>query len=142
MNGGSGGVLRPQSDRNFDIACTLNEKRDIHPFAYRVHAHQHGKKYFFTHYGRKKNKKIFLGVWIGGYVYNNGNWTLIGKQSPQLPQAFYPVAGTPVIKPGDTIVTKFWVEFLVEFLFHKFFECRPPDVTWTIAAIVKSISGK
>ncbi|XP_059690322.1 peptidyl-glycine alpha-amidating monooxygenase isoform X6 [Gavia stellata] len=54
-----------------DIACHY-KRFPMHLFAYRVHTHRLGKV-------------------VSGYRVRNGQWTLIGRQSPQLPQAFYPV---------------------------------------------------
>ncbi|XP_058721356.1 peptidyl-glycine alpha-amidating monooxygenase isoform X10 [Poecile atricapillus] len=54
-----------------DIACHY-KRSPMHLFAYRVHTHRLGKV-------------------VSGYRVRNGQWTLIGRQSPQLPQAFYPV---------------------------------------------------
>ncbi|NWR37007.1 AMD monooxygenase, partial [Tachuris rubrigastra] len=54
-----------------DIACHY-KRFPMHLFAYRVHTHR-------------------LGKIVSGYRVRNGQWTLIGRQSPQLPQAFYPV---------------------------------------------------
>ncbi|XP_040277522.1 peptidyl-glycine alpha-amidating monooxygenase isoform X3 [Bufo bufo] len=69
-----------------DIACVY-EKPTMHPFAYRVHTHQ-------------------LGQVVSGFRIRNGKWTLIGRQSPQLPQAFYPVEEPLEIRPGDIIATR------------------------------------
>ncbi|XP_068780449.1 peptidyl-glycine alpha-amidating monooxygenase isoform X5 [Struthio camelus] len=54
-----------------DIACHY-KRFPMHLFAYRVHTHRLGKV-------------------VSGYRVRNGQWTLIGRQSPQLPQAFYSV---------------------------------------------------
>ncbi|XP_064260997.1 peptidyl-glycine alpha-amidating monooxygenase isoform X5 [Passer domesticus] len=54
-----------------DVACHY-KRSPMHLFAYRVHTHRLGKV-------------------VSGYRVRNGQWTLIGRQSPQLPQAFYPV---------------------------------------------------
>ncbi|XP_041429450.1 peptidyl-glycine alpha-amidating monooxygenase B isoform X2 [Xenopus laevis] len=71
---------------NSDIACLYN-RPTIHPFAYRVHTHQ-------------------LGQVVSGFRVRHGKWTLIGRQSPQLPQAFYPVEHPLEISPGDIIATR------------------------------------
>ncbi|XP_075693057.1 peptidyl-glycine alpha-amidating monooxygenase isoform X1 [Rhinoderma darwinii] len=71
---------------NSDIAC-LYEKPTMHPFAYRVHTHQ-------------------LGQVVSGYRIRNGKWTLIGRQSPQLPQAFYPVEEPLEVHPGDILAAR------------------------------------
>ncbi|XP_069819073.1 peptidyl-glycine alpha-amidating monooxygenase isoform X5 [Dendropsophus ebraccatus] len=69
-----------------DIACAY-EKPTMHPFAYRVHTHQ-------------------LGQVVSGYRIRNGKWTLIGRQSPQLPQAFYPVEDPLDVRPGDILAAR------------------------------------
>ncbi|XP_071586155.1 peptidyl-glycine alpha-amidating monooxygenase isoform X6 [Heliangelus exortis] len=68
---------------NADIACRY-KRFPMHLFAYRVHTHRLGKV-------------------VSGYRVRNGQWTLIGRQSPQLPQAFYPV-GHPVDVSYDDIL--------------------------------------
>uniref|UniRef100_A0A6I8QYL6 Peptidylglycine alpha-amidating monooxygenase n=1 Tax=Xenopus tropicalis TaxID=8364 RepID=A0A6I8QYL6_XENTR len=79
-------VIPPGVDVNSDIACLYNRPA-IHPFAYRVHTHQ-------------------LGQVVSGFRVRHGKWTLIGRQSPQLPQAFYPVEHPLEISPGDIIATR------------------------------------
>ncbi|XP_073401914.1 peptidyl-glycine alpha-amidating monooxygenase isoform X3 [Dendrobates tinctorius] len=69
-----------------DIACPY-EKPTMHPFAYRVHTHQ-------------------LGQVVSGYRIRNGKWSLIGRQSPQLPQAFYPVEDSIDVRPGDILAAR------------------------------------
>ncbi|XP_063309734.1 peptidyl-glycine alpha-amidating monooxygenase isoform X2 [Pelobates fuscus] len=71
---------------NSDIACTYN-RPTMHPFAYRVHTHH-------------------LGQVVSGYRIRHGKWTLIGRQSPQLPQAFYPVEHPLDVSPGDILATR------------------------------------
>ncbi|XP_067839014.1 peptidyl-glycine alpha-amidating monooxygenase B isoform X2 [Heptranchias perlo] len=71
---------------NADIAC-LYKQTAIHPFAFRTHTHQ-------------------LGQVVSGYRVRDGIWTLIGRQSPQLPQAFYHVENPMDIKYGDTITAR------------------------------------
>lgn len=71
---------------NADIACAYKQTT-IHPFAFRTHTHQ-------------------LGQVVSGYRVRNGKWTLIGRQSPQLPQAFYHVENSMDIEYGDTIAAR------------------------------------
>ncbi|XP_060693049.1 peptidyl-glycine alpha-amidating monooxygenase A isoform X3 [Hemiscyllium ocellatum] len=71
---------------NADIAC-LYKQATIHPFAFRTHTHQ-------------------LGQVVSGYRVRDGKWTLIGRQSPQMPQAFYHVEHPIDIKYGDTITAR------------------------------------
>ena len=37
-------------------------------------------------------------------VNRKDEWKLIGKQDPQLPQMFYPVANNLTLSKGDTVV--------------------------------------
>ncbi|XP_072924033.1 peptidyl-glycine alpha-amidating monooxygenase B isoform X3 [Hemitrygon akajei] len=71
---------------NADIAC-LYKQATIYPFAFRTHTH-------------------LLGQVVSGYRVRDGKWTLIGRQSPQLPQAFYHVENPMDIKYGDTITAR------------------------------------
>ncbi|XP_013921460.1 PREDICTED: peptidyl-glycine alpha-amidating monooxygenase isoform X4 [Thamnophis sirtalis] len=71
---------------NADIACHY-KKYPMHPFAYRVHTHHLGKV-------------------VSGYRVRDGQWTPIGHQSPQLPQAFYPVENPVEIKYGDILAAR------------------------------------
>ncbi|XP_069748524.1 peptidyl-glycine alpha-amidating monooxygenase B isoform X3 [Narcine bancroftii] len=71
---------------NADVAC-LYTQATIHPFAFRTHTHQ-------------------LGQVVSGYRVRDGKWTLIGRQSPQLPQAFYHMEKPMDIKYGDTITAR------------------------------------
>ncbi|XP_072439717.1 peptidyl-glycine alpha-amidating monooxygenase B isoform X2 [Chiloscyllium punctatum] len=71
---------------NADIAC-LYKQATIHPFAFRTHTHQ-------------------LGQVVSGYRVRDGKWTLIGRQSPQMPQAFYHLEHPMDIKYGDTITAR------------------------------------
>uniref|UniRef100_A0AAR2KM75 Peptidylglycine alpha-amidating monooxygenase n=1 Tax=Pygocentrus nattereri TaxID=42514 RepID=A0AAR2KM75_PYGNA len=59
----------------------------IHPFAFRTHTHRLGKV-------------------VSGYRVRNGQWTLIGRQSPQLPQAFYPASNDVEVKYGDILAAR------------------------------------
>ncbi|XP_036867802.1 peptidyl-glycine alpha-amidating monooxygenase isoform X5 [Manis javanica] len=71
---------------NSDISCHY-KKYPMHVFAYRVHTHHLGKV-------------------VSGYRVRNGQWTLIGRQSPQLPQAFYPVEHPVDISFGDILAAR------------------------------------
>nr|KAF6490511.1 peptidylglycine alpha-amidating monooxygenase [Molossus molossus] len=71
---------------NSDISCHYNNY-PMHVFAYRVHTHHLGKV-------------------VSGYRVRNGQWTLIGRQSPQLPQAFYPVEHPIDVSFGDILAAR------------------------------------
>ncbi|MEE6459896.1 hypothetical protein FKM82_000764 [Ascaphus truei] len=69
-----------------DIAC-IYRRPTMHPFGYRVHTHR-------------------LGQVVSGYRIRNGKWKLIGRQSPQLPQAFYPVEHPLDVSYGDILAAR------------------------------------
>ncbi|XP_062455061.1 peptidyl-glycine alpha-amidating monooxygenase isoform X3 [Rhea pennata] len=69
-----------------DIACHY-KRFPMHLFAYRVHTHRLGKV-------------------VSGYRVRNGQWTLIGRQSPQLPQAFYPVEHPVDVRFDDILAAR------------------------------------
>ncbi|XP_040128912.1 peptidyl-glycine alpha-amidating monooxygenase isoform X6 [Ictidomys tridecemlineatus] len=71
---------------NSDISCHY-KTYPMHVFAYRVHTHHLGKV-------------------VSGYRVRNGQWTLIGRQSPQLPQAFYPVEHPVDVSFGDILAAR------------------------------------
>ncbi|XP_074239253.1 peptidyl-glycine alpha-amidating monooxygenase isoform X6 [Saimiri boliviensis] len=71
---------------NSDISCHY-KNYPMHVFAYRVHTHHLGKV-------------------VSGYRVRNGQWTLIGRQSPQLPQAFYPVENPVDVSFGDLLAAR------------------------------------
>ncbi|XP_064130571.1 peptidyl-glycine alpha-amidating monooxygenase isoform X6 [Loxodonta africana] len=71
---------------NSDISCHY-KNYPMHVFAYRVHTHHLGKV-------------------VSGYRVRNAQWTLIGRQSPQLPQAFYPVEHPVDVSFGDILAAR------------------------------------
>ncbi|XP_070268501.1 peptidyl-glycine alpha-amidating monooxygenase isoform X10 [Myotis yumanensis] len=71
---------------NSDISCHYNNY-PMHVFAYRVHTHHLGKV-------------------VSGYRVRNGQWALVGRQSPQLPQAFYPVEHPVDVSFGDILAAR------------------------------------
>lgn len=58
----------------------------------------------------------FTGRVTSGYKIENVDsdpvWTLIGKQTPQIHQTFYPVANNVSISKGDMIVSIFFISFV------------------------------
>ncbi len=40
---GTGGLAPPHSTTFFESACEIEDDREVHPFAYRVHTHSLGK---------------------------------------------------------------------------------------------------
>ncbi|KAL2100251.1 hypothetical protein ACEWY4_004645 [Coilia grayii] len=79
-------ILPGKRVTNADIACPY-ESFAMHPFAFRTHTHR-------------------LGQVVSGYRVRDGKWTLIGRQSPQLPQAFYPVSNSISVEDGDTLAAR------------------------------------
>lgn len=49
-------------------------------------------------------------------VNRKDEWKLIGKQDPQLPQMFYPVANNLTLSKGDTVVRFEFSRNLSQFL--------------------------
>ncbi|XP_077352889.1 peptidyl-glycine alpha-amidating monooxygenase B isoform X2 [Festucalex cinctus] len=80
-------VIKPGNRvTNADIACDYTSY-PIYPFAFRTHTHHLGKV-------------------VSGYRIRNGKWSLIGRQSPQLPQAFYPANRDVDVQRGDTLAAR------------------------------------
>ncbi|XP_043919814.1 peptidyl-glycine alpha-amidating monooxygenase [Protopterus annectens] len=71
---------------NADLACAY-QNYPLYPFAYRVHTHH-------------------LGQVVSGYRVRDGKWDLIGRQSPQLPQAFYPVENELQVEDSDILAAR------------------------------------
>ncbi|XP_071502884.1 peptidyl-glycine alpha-amidating monooxygenase B-like [Diadema antillarum] len=70
-----------------DIACMYDSSANIHPFAFRTHAHSLGKV-------------------ITGYLIRDGEWTVIAQGDPQWPQAFYPSLNDYTVRPGDILAAR------------------------------------
>ncbi|XP_041815917.1 peptidyl-glycine alpha-amidating monooxygenase [Chelmon rostratus] len=79
-------ILPGKRVTNADVACDYTSY-PIYPFAFRTHTHRLGKV-------------------VSGYRIRDGKWSLIGRQSPQLPQAFYPANTDVAVKYGDTIAAR------------------------------------
>lgn len=88
---GTNGRIPANSVEYMETSCKISEDKVIYPFAFRTHTHA-------------------LGRVVSGYkvVRNNrkDQWTLIGKQDPQLPQMFYPVANNMTLAKGDTVAAR------------------------------------
>ncbi|KAK3881676.1 hypothetical protein Pcinc_013896 [Petrolisthes cinctipes] len=88
---GTGGRINPKSVEYMETACSIDEDKVLHPFAFRTHTHG-------------------LGRVVSGYkVTREGSfdrWQLIGKKDPQLPQMFYPVANDLVLRRGDKVAAR------------------------------------
>ncbi|KAI1717535.1 putative peptidylglycine alpha-hydroxylating monooxygenase 1 [Ditylenchus destructor] len=77
----TGGEIAPKST---EAACVVDEQVAMHPFAFRVHTHRHGKS-------------------VGGWVVKENpttgvdQWTLLGSRDPQLPQLFEDVKNKSIV---------------------------------------------
>ncbi|XP_017163382.1 peptidyl-glycine alpha-amidating monooxygenase B isoform X2 [Poecilia reticulata] len=79
-------ILPGKKVTNADVACDY-DSYPIYPFAFRTHTHSLGKV-------------------VSGYRIRDGKWSLIGRQSPQLPQAFYPANKEVTVRYGDTVAAR------------------------------------
>ncbi|CAK6980253.1 peptidyl-glycine alpha-amidating monooxygenase isoform X3 [Scomber scombrus] len=79
-------ILPGKRVTNADISCDYTSY-PFYPFAFRTHTHHLGKV-------------------VSGYRIRDGKWSLIGRQSPQLPQAFYPANKEVNMRYGDTIAAR------------------------------------
>uniref|UniRef100_A0A7N6BUS6 Peptidylglycine alpha-amidating monooxygenase n=1 Tax=Anabas testudineus TaxID=64144 RepID=A0A7N6BUS6_ANATE len=79
-------ILPGKRVTNADIACDYTSY-PIYPFAFRTHTHRLGKV-------------------VSGYRIRDGKWSLIGRQSPQLPQAFYPANKEVSVEYGDIVAAR------------------------------------
>lgn len=85
----TGGRFPAQATTKAETACKIRTHVPLHPFAFRVHTHK-------------------LGRVVSGYkVTQDMDWTLIGKEDPQLPQMFWPVTNDQMtLNDGDTIASR------------------------------------
>lgn len=85
---GTDGEIPPHSTTYMETACSYNEPVVMHPFAYRTHAHTHGRV-------------------NAGYRIRDGNWLEIGRMSPQKPQMFYNVTNPGMtVEEGDVLAAR------------------------------------
>ncbi|KAL5004013.1 hypothetical protein ScPMuIL_017469 [Solemya velum] len=85
---GTGGMVPKKSTVYMETACSFEENLVVFPFAYRTHAHTHG-------------------MVTSGYRIRNGQWTEIGRMSPQKPQMFYNVTNNGMdVKKGDILAAR------------------------------------
>ncbi|KRZ69594.1 putative peptidylglycine alpha-hydroxylating monooxygenase Y71G12B.4 [Trichinella papuae] len=86
------GMIKANSKENFEAACLIDEDVEIHPFAFRVHAHDRG-------------------IVVSGFKVHGDRWDFIGKKSPKEPQMFYPVNNTDmVIRKNDIVAARCTME--------------------------------
>lgn len=85
---GTGGEIPPYSVTYLETACSYREPFVMHPFAFRTHAHTHGRV-------------------VSGYRIRDGEWLEIGRMSPQKPQMFYNVTNPGMtVKSGDILAAR------------------------------------
>uniref|UniRef100_A0AC35UDU3 Peptidylglycine monooxygenase n=1 Tax=Rhabditophanes sp. KR3021 TaxID=114890 RepID=A0AC35UDU3_9BILA len=82
------GEIGPHSKENFETACPMEDDIPIHPFAFRVHTHAHGR---------------LVRGWV---VKKDENWTLLGERDPQLPQLFDLTESSDIINKGDILAAR------------------------------------
>lgn len=85
---GTNGEIPAHSTTYMETACSYNEPVVMHPFAYRTHAHTHGRV-------------------NAGYRIRDGKWMEIGRMSPQKPQMFYNVTNPGMtVQEGDILAAR------------------------------------
>lgn len=86
---GTGGYIPSRREEHMETSCKIEQKVELHPFAFRTHTHKLGK------------------VVSGWRINKDDKWTLIGKHDPQKPQMFYPVDDKDlIIKEGETVAAR------------------------------------
>lgn len=112
---GTNGRIPANSVEYMETSCKITEDKVIYPFAFRTHTHALGKCFNSSNL-RRLYSFVFVGRVVSGYKVVRTNrkdhWTLIGKQDPQLPQMFYPVANNMTITKGDTVVRILFINIL------------------------------
>ena len=85
----TGGRFPAQATTHAETACKIRTHVPLHPFAFRVHTHKLGR------------------VVSGFKVTEDMEWTLIGKEDPQLPQMFFPVPDDQItLNDGETLASR------------------------------------
>lgn len=80
-----------------EIWCDIDENIELHPFRFRVHTHKLGTRVMGAKLGSSSRNKATR-------THTAGEDVIIGQESPQKPQMFYPVKDTDiVIRKGDTV---------------------------------------
>lgn len=93
---GTSGMIGPHRVEHMETACTIDEQKTIHPFAYRTHTHSLGK--------------VVSGYRVRQDETGEDQWTLLGKRDPLTPQMFYPVLNSDPILPGDRLAARCTME--------------------------------
>lgn len=89
----TGGEIPGKSIEYLEAACAFPDAElEIHPFAYRTHAHK-------------------LGRVISGYRVRDQHWEEIGRQDPRKPQMFYNVTSPNLtVRQGDILASRCTME--------------------------------
>ena len=77
---GTSGSMPAHSTTYFETSCAVEDKREVHPFAFRTHTHSMGRV-------------------VSGWRVRGEEWTLIGKKDPQLPQVTNLPSPSSRVKP-------------------------------------------
>lgn len=89
---GTAGSIPAKKTENMEVACQINEKKTIYPFAYRTHTHALGK--------------VVSGYRVREDETGKDQWTQLGKRDPLTPQMFYPTDSKDPIKYGDVVAAR------------------------------------
>ncbi|KAG8235804.1 hypothetical protein J437_LFUL014742 [Ladona fulva] len=89
---GTGGSIPPRRTEHMETSCYIQERKTIHPFAYRTHTHNLGK--------------VVSGYKVSRSDDGTNVWTLLGKRDPLTPQMFYPVMNNVTIGYGDMLAAR------------------------------------
>lgn len=82
------GTIPSHSTTYMESACSIEDDVKLHPFAFRVHTHKHGKV-------------------VSGFRVRDGQWKEIGRKSPQEPQMFYNVTDPAMtVEKGDIVAAR------------------------------------
>jgi len=90
----TGGKVPAKTTEEFEAACIIDEPVQLHPFAFRVHTHSHGKT---------------VSGWLVREDPTTGQdeWQLLGQRDPQLPQMFETVRNQSlIINLGDIVAAR------------------------------------
>lgn len=93
---GTAGAIPGMMTEHMEVACDINEKKTIYPFAYRTHTHALGK--------------VVSGYRVREDQDGTDQWLLLGKRNPLTPQMFYPTLSKEPIKFGDRVAARCTME--------------------------------
>jgi peptidylglycine monooxygenase len=93
----TGGTIPAHSlGEQLEVACVVDEPVALHPFAFRVHTHAHGR--------------AVSGWVVREHADGRDEWLPLGERDPQRPQLFEPVAPavahSMVVREGDVLAAR------------------------------------